>query len=196
MLASPHQSRRCRVSLDLNATNPLRTGLVEDRIPEPCTMVIFGASGDLTKRKLLPALYSLAKDRLLPPAFAVVGFARRPIGDDNFRAQMREGCSKYARKRPIDDQLWESFVQGVFYHEGSFYDIEAFKSLKTRLEEIDKIRGIPGNRVFYLSTPPSSYPVIIQNLGAAGLVGEGDHPFARVIIEKPFGTDLETAKTL
>src|SRR5262249_35918507 len=102
--------------------NPLRDGLMEERLPEPCTMVIFGASGDLTKPKLLPALSSLAKDRLLPPSFAVVGFARRPSTDDNFRTQMREGCQKYARRRPVDEQLWSSFAPGIYYHQGEFDD--------------------------------------------------------------------------
>jgi glucose-6-phosphate 1-dehydrogenase len=176
--------------------NPLRDGLMEERLPEPCTVVIFGASGDLTKRKLLPALYSLAKDRLLPPSFAVVGFARRPVTDEAFRAQMREGVSKYARKRPIDEQLWSSFEPGIFYHQGEFDNLEAYKSLKTRLEQIDKQRGVPGNRVFYISTPPSSFGTVVKNLGIAGLTTHEDRPFSRVIIEKPFGTDLESAKTL
>ncbi|MCU1278724.1 MAG: zwf, partial [bacterium] len=95
--------------------NPLREGLQGERIPAPTTMVIFGASGDLTKRKLVPALYSLARDRLLPPMFNVVGVARRPIGDDAFRTAMREATDKYARRRPVEDALWKSFSDGIFY---------------------------------------------------------------------------------
>ena len=177
--------------------NPLRGGLVEERLPEPCTIVIFGASGDLTKRKLMPALYSLSRDRLLPPNIAVVGLARRPVADDDFRQQMREGCDKFARRRPVDPQLWQSFAQGIFYVNGEFHDPDAYKRLKAKLDEIDKARGIPGNRVFYLSTPPTSFPPILQQLGNAGLINrQGERPFTRIIVEKPFGTDLESARKL
>ncbi len=181
--------------------NPLRVGLVEERIPEPCTVVIFGASGDLTKRKLVPALYSLARERLVPPGLTVLGFARRPIGDDGFRAAMREGVEKFARRRPVagDEALWASFAQGIFYHQGTFDDPESYRALAARLAEIDAARGVPGNRVFYLSTPPGDFPIILGNLGAAGLVvrgGAGTRPFTRIIVEKPFGTDLESARVL
>src|SRR6185295_9595948 len=160
-------------------------------------MVIFGATGDLTKRKLVPALYTLAKERLLPPSFAVVGFARREWDDAEFRRQMREGVDKYARRRPVDPALWQSFEQGVYFHQGNFDDPAAYQRLKARLEEIDRARGITGNRIFYLSTPPSDFPTIVKNLGAAGLVQRGKKkPFTRIIIEKPFGVDLETAVVL
>jgi glucose-6-phosphate 1-dehydrogenase len=185
------------MSAALEQQNPLRVGLVEERLPEPCTVVIFGASGDLTKRKLMPALYSLSRDRLLPPNIAVVGVARRDIGDQEFRKQMREGCDKYARRRPVDAQLWQSFVEGIFYVNGEFHDPEAYRRLKAKLDEIDRARGIPGNRVFYLSTPPTSFPPILEQLGAAGLINrEGERPFTRIIVEKPFGTDLDSARKL
>jgi len=158
-------------------------------------MVIFGASGDLTKRKLLPALYSLYRDQSLPlHAFAVVGFARRAIPD--FAAQMRDGCDKFARRRPVDPDVWRSFEQGISYVEGAFDDLDAYKRLDEHLKQIDRARGTQGNRVFYLSTPPSYYPVILQKLGEAGLIGGGARPFTRVIIEKPFGRDLESARAL
>ena len=176
--------------------NPLREGLVKERIPEPQVMVIFGASGDLTKRKLLPALYTLARERLLPSPFAVVGFARRPAGDDEFREQMRAGCDKYARRRPVDKTLWGGFAPGIFYHQGSFDDLGAYNTLKARLEEIDAQFGIPANRLYYLSTPPSAYPDIIENLGKSGLVNRTNQPFTRIIVEKPFGRDLESARVL
>src|SRR5579863_3474653 len=95
--------------------NPLRAGLSGERVPPPCTMVIFGASGDLTKRKLVPALYSLARDRLLPPRFAVVGYARKVMADDAFRDDMRKGCDEFARRRPVDAELWDTFASHVFY---------------------------------------------------------------------------------
>ena len=176
--------------------NPLREGLIKERVPEPQVMVIFGASGDLTRRKLLPALYTLARERLLPAPFAVVGFARRPLGDEGFRQKMREGCDQFTRLRPVDDTLWATLADAIYYHQGSFDDPAAYTTLKARLEEIDTSLGVPANRLFYLSTPPSAYPEIIKNLGEAGLVTRSYSPFARIIVEKPFGRDLETARTL
>jgi glucose-6-phosphate 1-dehydrogenase len=176
--------------------NPLRQGLAEERIPEPATMVIFGASGDLTKRKLLPALYSLTRDRLLPARFAVLGYARRPLGDDAFRDEMRQGCDEFARRRPVDPEVWSTFARNLFYQAGTYDDPNAFLALKQRLEELERTLGLPGNRVFYLSTPPSSFATVIRNLGRAGLTQAPPGRFARVIIEKPFGVDLETARAL
>ena len=177
--------------------NPLREGLFAERLAEPCTMVIFGASGDLTRRKLLPALYTLAKERLLPSRFAVVGFARRESSDAAFRAEMRTGCDAYARKRPVEPALWAGLEPAIYYHRGSFDDLAAFEALRVRLQEIDAERGLPGNRIFYLATPPQSFAPILENLGRAGLINrESDAPFTRIIIEKPFGTDLETARLL
>ncbi|HWE27934.1 MAG TPA: glucose-6-phosphate dehydrogenase, partial [Polyangia bacterium] len=172
--------------------NPLREGLQGERMPPPTTMVIFGASGDLTKRKLLPALYSLARDRLLPPVFNVVGVARRDIGDVAFRKQMRDGCDKFARRRPVEDSLWQSFEPNIHYSAGTFESDDTYKKLEAKLNEIDP-KGETG-RVFYLSTPPSEYPLIVKKLGESGLIKQG--AFARVIIEKPFGRDLESAKAL
>ena len=178
-------------------TNPLRQGLAEERLPEPCTVVIFGASGDLTKRKLVPALYTLQAERLLPPTFSIVGFARKASTDEQFRADMRDGCDKYARHRPVDEALWSSFAKGLYYLTGDYDDPASYAALKEKLAKVDAERGIPGNRVFYLSTPPSTFPVALKQLGGAGLINrETPSPFTRVIIEKPFGTDLKTAKTL
>jgi glucose-6-phosphate 1-dehydrogenase len=177
------------------SANPLRDGLVQDRIPDECTVVIFGASGDLTKRKLIPALYSLARDRMLTRV-AMVGFARRPISDEDFRTQMREGVNEFARRRPVHDDLWQSFGSRLHYHQGAFDNLEDFKALRTRLEAIEKANNLPPNRIFYLSTPPSSFGPIVRNLGAAGLVPREGPGFARVIVEKPFGVDLESAQKL
>jgi glucose-6-phosphate 1-dehydrogenase len=186
--------------------NPLREGLAEERVPEPAAMVIFGASGDLTHRKLFPALYSLTRDRLLPARFAIIGFARKPLTDDAFREEMRQSCAQYARRRPLDPELWAAFARHVFYQEGAYDDPASFTRLKTQLEEIERTLGLPGNRVFYLSTPPSSFAPVIKSLGQAGLAppppAAGTAPpqpppsFARVIIEKPFGTDLDSAQAL
>jgi len=162
--------------------NPLREGLVKERVPEPHVMVIFGATGDLTKRKLLPGIYTMVRERLLPANLAVVGFARRDWSDEFFREEMRAGC--------------DSFAQQIYFHRGTFDDPEAYKSLKARLDEIDRELGIPANRLFYLSTPPSVFPVILEQLGAAKLVTRGYSPWSRVIVEKPFGRDLESARKL
>ncbi len=178
--------------------NPLRQGLVEERIPEPATMVIFGASGDLARRKLLPALYSLTRDRLLPSRFAVLGFGRHAQDDDAFREEMRRGCEEFARRRPVDAAVWSAFARNLFYQQGAYDDPAAFQRLKTRLDEIDRTLGLPGNRVFYLSTPPSTFAPIIRSLVQAQLAPRPapGRPFARVIIEKPFGVDLDTARAL
>lgn len=175
------------------SNNPLREGIVGERQPEPCAMVIFGASGDLTKRKLVPALYTLARERLLPPGFAIVGMARRQIP---FSEQMKENVSKFARRRPVDDALWSTFGDGISYVSGNFDDPAAYQRLKEHLAEIDQKRGTRGNRIFYISTPPESFEPILHNLGQAGMIEAGDRPFTRVIIEKPFGHDLSSAQRL
>jgi glucose-6-phosphate 1-dehydrogenase len=170
--------------------NPLAEGLVGDRQPEPCAMVIFGASGDLTRRKLVPALYSLARERLLPSGFAIVGMARRPLA---FAADMREAVGQFARRRPVDDALWESFGGAISYVSGDFDDPAAYERLRVHLDEIDLARGTRGNRVFYISTPPESFETILRQLGKARLISPSERPFTRVILEKPFGRDLDTA---
>ncbi len=188
------------IEVPASVPNPLREGLAAERIPEPATMVIFGASGDLTKRKLLPALYSLTRERLLPGRFAVIGYARRPMSDDTFRNEMRAGCEEFARRRPVDPGAWDGFAPNIFYQAGEYDDPKAFVALRERLEQIEHSLGLPGNRVFYLSIPPSSFATVVRNLGVSGLVpppaGPAPSQFSRVIIEKPFGTDLATAQRL
>lgn len=174
--------------------NPLRAGLRIGRTPEPCTMVIFGASGDLTSRKLVPALYNLARERRLPGGFSVVGFARRDWSDDHFRDLLREAVNANSRSGPVDPELWASFAQGIQYHRGSFDEADAYTSLAARLAAIDAERGTSGNRVFYLATPPEAYPTIVAQLGAHGLAHSNG--WTRIIIEKPFGHDLASAQAL
>jgi glucose-6-phosphate 1-dehydrogenase len=182
--------------------NPLREGLRLVRMPEPCTMVICGATGDLTERKLAPALYNLLLGGFLPPEFTVVGFARREMTDDEFREHLRQGVDRYSRNRPIKESIWESFAQGVFYHHGSFDDPEAWGGLSRLMDRIDRDRGTAGNRLFYLAVPPTLYPVIVHELGDAGLSESGTDGsggrkgWARVIVEKPFGFDLASAYQL
>jgi glucose-6-phosphate 1-dehydrogenase len=176
--------------------NPLRSGLRMSRTPEPCTMVIFGATGDLTSRKLVPALYNLALERRLPGGFSVVGFARRDWDDAFFRQTLLEGVNANSRTGPADAQLWASFAEGIFYHRSSFDDADGYAKLAERLAQIDEQRGTGGNRVFYLATPPESYPEIIRQLGAAGLNRSPNGGWTRIIIEKPFGHDLASARDL
>src|SRR5258706_7738889 len=176
--------------------NPLREGLRMERTPEPNTVVIFGASGDLTKRKLVPALYNLELERLLPNNFAIVGVARRPISDDEFRKQMLEGINTFSRNKPADPSVWESFSKCISYVDGNFDTPETYEKLKTALDKIDKERGTGGNRLFYLATAPEYFPVILNCLGAHGLSKSPTQGWVRVIIEKPFGRSLATAQEL
>jgi glucose-6-phosphate 1-dehydrogenase len=179
------------------AKNPLREGLVTERIPVPCTVVIFGASGDLTKRKLLPALYNLAVSRLLPPGASIVGYARRPKTDDQFRDEQKANVAEFSRRKPLDEAIWNDFAQGLFYVQSTFEDPKGYEKLKATLDRIDRERGTKGNRLFYLSVPPSDFDVILERLNAAGLIHDVDgQSFSRVVIEKPFGTDLATGEAL
>jgi glucose-6-phosphate 1-dehydrogenase len=179
-------------------TNPLREGLEQERVPDASCLVIFGASGDLTGRKLIPALYSLAHDGLLPAGQTIIGFARPDYTDDAFRMAMREACDKFARTKPVDEAVWENFAQGLFYVRGNFGDRDAYLRLKSKVEECDRTRGAGGRRIYYLAVPPSSFETISQILGSEGMVTDPETtgPYTRVIIEKPFGHDLASAKEL
>ena len=179
------------------AENPFRRGLIERRTAHPCTMVIFGATGDLTARKLIPALYNLSIERRLPPGFSVIGFARRDWDDDAFRRAGLDGINSHSRRGEADTEIWDDFSGGMGFIQASFDDAEGYRKLRDRLEEIEKSRGSGRNRIFYLATPPRAYAGIIRRLGEAGLVYEGgDEPFSRIIIEKPFGHDLASAREL
>ena len=179
----------------VEAPNPLREGLRIKHSPEPCVMVIFGATGDLTHRKLLPALYNLALETPLPAGFSVVGFARRPYTDEQFREQALESINQYSRQKPVNPQVWESFASGIHYLQSDFHNPAGYEKLTEMLNKLDHERGTGGNRIYYLSTPPSQYPDIIQNLGAAGL-NKSRKGWTRIIIEKPFGRDLASAREL
>jgi glucose-6-phosphate 1-dehydrogenase len=206
--------------------NPLREGLRMRRTPEPCALVIFGITGDLAHRKLLPALYNLLVERRLPSSFSIVGFARRGLSDDELREQVKQSIEKYSRNKPSQrPAVWETFCQGLFYVQSDFDNPEGYKALGNRLDEIDRERGTMGNRVYYLSTPPDFYSHIVANLGAAGLAntrsiqsdgassgngtGNGsvaptaisalpptDTSWRRIVVEKPFGRDLASAQEL
>src|SRR6266487_3597551 len=175
--------------------NPLREGLSTRAVPQPCAIVIFGATGDLTHRKLVPALYNLAADGELPPAVAVVGFARREKSDDEFRREMEEATKKFSRQT-VRDEIWKTFAQSIFYHQSEFEDESGYKSLAQRLDKIDKQRGTRGNRLFYFAAAPDQFEPILKNLKAAGLNDTCKGSWVRVIVEKPFGTDLASAREL
>src|SRR5215469_8709503 len=165
----------------------------KERIPDPVIMVIFGASGDLTKRKLLPALYHLEQSGLLPKQFAIVGVARRPLGDE-FRQDMKEGILEFGGADAGDPKL-ERFMANISYFALSFDDRDGYGKLKDELDRIAKEKGIGGDRLFYLATAPEYFAPIIENLGASGMNEDGDARIG-VVIEKPFGHDLESAREL
>ena len=164
-------------------------------VPQPCAVVIFGATGDLTHRKLVPALYNIAADGELPPAVAVVGFARRPKSDDEFRKEMEEATRKFSRQT-VRDEIWNGFAKSLFYHQSEFGDEAGYKKLAERLDQLDKESGTRGNRLFYFAASPDQFETIVQNLKKAGLNKAREGSWARVILEKPFGTDLESARHL
>ncbi len=184
--------------LGMEAENPLRVGLETERVGPPCAVVIFGASGDLTHRKLIPALYNLDVSRLLAAGTAVVGFARREYSDASFRADAKTATAKHSRRKPLNEAVWNDFEQGLFYVQGNYDDEASYVKLRETLEQLDASRGTSGNRVFYLSTPPDVFGTIATHLAKAGLVPPPGDPkrFGRIIIEKPFGHDLASSRKL
>lgn len=161
-------------------------------------LVIFGATGDLTHRKLVPAIYNLAHEGQLPQSFAIVGFARRPKTHDQFRAELRDSVAQSSRFQPINPAVWDALAQAIFYHQSEFADAQGYQKLDTLLQKLDAERGTAGNRLFYLATAPTEFIGIIEQLGANGLVHSKTAPAAsqRIIVEKPFGRSLATAEEL
>src|SRR5881392_164705 len=175
--------------------NPLREGLSPRAVPQPCIIVIFGATGDLTHRKLVPALYNLAADGDLPPAVDIVGFARREKSDEEFRHDLEQSTRNFSRQ-PVRDEIWKNFSQSIFYHQSEFEDESGYQALAKRLDEIDKNHGTRVNRLFYFAAAPDQFEPILKHLKAAGLNQTRKGSWARVIVEKPFGTDLASAREL
>ena len=176
--------------------NPLREGIANRLAPEPCTLVIFGATGDLTHRKLIPALYNLAAEGALPPAITIIGFARRDKTTEEFRKELEASTRKFSRT-PVSDELWKSFASSIVYHRSAFDDAEGYKSLAHEMEEADIRRGIGGNRLYYLAVSPDQFPVILSHMRGSGLnTATGEKCWSRVIVEKPFGNDLKSAREL
>ena len=171
--------------------NPLLEGLQLRRTPDPCILVIFGASGDLTKRKLFPALYSLAYRHLLPEKFAVVGVARTEESDEDFRDRMKEAVQQFARDEFRDD-VWEPLAEGMRYLAADFSDSKGLDELVDVVNELDDERGTGGNRVYYLAIPPSAFESVVDSMGKRRKA-DG---WSRLIVEKPFGHDLASAREL
>src|ERR1700682_5375671 len=175
--------------------NVLREGLILPRTPDPAAMVIFGASGDLTARKLMPALYNLALNRYLPSGFSVIGVADTAISEDEFRGRVADAVQKFSRTQPVDRAAWQSLAEGISYVRMPFDDVDGYGRLAAELDRLDRERGTNGNRVLYLATAPQFFPVIIDRLRTFchAKAGEG---WKRVVIEKPFGNDLKSAQAL
>jgi glucose-6-phosphate 1-dehydrogenase len=165
---------------------------------EACAMIIFGASGDLTRRKLVPALWSLFQGRVLPEPFAVIGVSRSEMSNENFRARMRQAIADFARVQPPSEKVWDRFAQALFYFTGDPARPDIYAGLAEYIRRIEVERGTGGNRLFYCSTPPSLYPHLVTRLGEAGLAKppEGPGSWVRIVIEKPFGRDLASARSL
>jgi glucose-6-phosphate 1-dehydrogenase len=174
--------------------NPLAEGLHDYRVADPSLMVIFGATGDLSGRKLLPAIYNLAKQRLLPAGFAVVGAAIDDLTDDSFRKHAADVITKYSRTQPVELAVLQSFLEAVFYVRVDFSKLEDFKTLQKKVDELDHARHAGGNRVYYCATPPPTYETITEQLSAAAVTSSAG--FHRIVVEKPFGSDLKSAREL
>jgi glucose-6-phosphate 1-dehydrogenase len=195
-MSTPVMPARGKTGVSIKRMEGPDPGVEAIRAKDPVTVVIFGASGDLAKRKLIPALYHLQAGGYLPERYAVVGFSRTPTSDDAYRENMLaalrdtvKGETPVATDNPI--------IQALYYQAGDADDPATFQALKTRLETIEKERGLPGHRLFYLSVAPEFFPLILENLSAAGLIRQRtDANWSRVIIEKPFGTDLQSARAL
>jgi glucose-6-phosphate 1-dehydrogenase len=178
--------------------NPLRAGARIQHTPDPCAMVIMGATGDLAHRKLVPALYNLAVDHMLPNGFSLIGFSRAEQDHPDFRRDMRASVEQFSRYAPIEEEVWDSFAEGIFFQPADFANAASYERLGECLRRVEQDRGTQGNRIFYLATPPSVFSLIAHNLKEAGLIthnaaGKG---WTRLVVEKPFGRDLESAMKL
>jgi glucose-6-phosphate 1-dehydrogenase len=177
--------------------NVLREGLRLERVPDPSILVLFGSTGDLAHRKVMPALYQLWRTNLMPHEFVVVCLGRRPYTSDSFRKEIRDSLEKHSRVLPLDESAWRTFSERVEYNQMNFDEPDGFDRLAAHLDDLDDERGTRGNRLFYLATQPSQFSPIVAQLGRVGLDHEKhDGGWRRVVIEKPFGHDLASAQKL
>jgi glucose-6-phosphate 1-dehydrogenase len=167
----------------------------ERKAPEPCSIVIFGASGDLTARKLIPAFYHLAKEQQLPSAFRIIGFARREKTDASWRAELRAALDQFSRTRPVDEKVWQAFSANLFYCQGDLTDVAAYKKLEEQLTAFGS-GPLRENLLFYLAVSPSQFSEVIEQIHRAGLLNKEGGGWQRVVVEKPFGHDLASAQAL
>ena len=177
--------------------NPLRVPYDKrlNRIAGPSSLIIFGVTGDLSRKKLMPAVYDLANRGLLPPGFSLVGFARRDWEDQDFEKVVYDAVKQYSRT-PFQDEVWQQLAQGIRFVSGEFDDESAFERLKETVDKLDVERGTMGNHAFYLSIPPKAFPLVTEQLSRSGLATQEPGHWRRVVIEKPFGSDLKTAREL
>src|SRR5687768_11814184 len=159
------------------------------RVPEPCALVVFGITGDLARKKLLPAVYDLANRGLLPTNFALLGFARRDWDDQDFAELSRDAAREYART-PWREEVWEQLAADITFVQGSFDDDDAFDTLAATLGKLEGSHGIGGNAAFYLSIPPAMFPTVLKQMERTGMAESTPDRWRRVVVEKPFGTDL------
>jgi len=179
------------------AEETARNGSLYGGTADPCAIILFGASGDLAKRKVLPAMYDLAQNNSLGERYAIIGFARTPMTDESFRATIGESAKTISEVGPIDPARWNDFASNLYYLHGDYTNNISYADLAKRLAELDAEKQLGGNRLFYLSTPPEVYPDIVEHLGRAGLARPSSpDSWVRIIIEKPFGRDLASAKEL
>jgi glucose-6-phosphate 1-dehydrogenase len=186
-----------RASRAKAAENVLREGLHLERVPDPSVLVLFGATGDLAFRKVIPAMYHLWRTNLLPHEFLLLAVGRRAYHDDDYRAEVRTALEQFSRVLPLDEPAWASFSEHIQYHKCDFTDPAGFDVLAGRLDELDTEHVTRGNRLFYLATQPSQFADLVAQLGRVGLDHEHhDGGWRRIVIEKPFGHDLDSAKKL
>src|SRR6267154_1573175 len=185
-------------SVSLDEADTCRLGQPHKAVA-PCSIVIFGASGDLTARKLIPALYHLAKEQQMPPDFRIIGFARREKTDASWREELRQALEQFSRTKPVDSKVWEDFSSHIFYCQGDLTEPSAYERLEKRLSSFGN-EGLRRNLLFYLATMPSQFGVAVEQLHKAGLLnrqnGDSNEGWQRIVIEKPFGHDLASAHQL
>src|SRR3954470_14797803 len=172
----------------------MTTVSTKQKKPDPCSLVMFGATGDLTHRPLMPPLFHLAANDLLPEKFCVVGIARKAMSNDALRDDLMKGLRKFAT-RPVDDAVAERLLACVSAIEADPKEPASFETMRDKLEELEKARGTGGNRLFYLATPPAAFLPIARELGRTGMLKENGY-WRRLVVEKPFGTDLASARAL
>ncbi|MGB7769156.1 MAG: glucose-6-phosphate dehydrogenase [Verrucomicrobiia bacterium] len=193
-------SAGCAMVVTVNTSIPLEEpasgNISAERKPlEPCSIVIFGASGDLTARKLIPAFYHLCKDKQMPSAFRVIGFARRDKTDESWRNELREELNQFSRTQPVDDAVWKAFARNLFYCRGDLTDAAAYKKLEEMLTSFGS-GPLRENLLFYLATQPSQFGEVIEQIHRAGLLHKDGAGWQRIVVEKPFGHDLASAQML